>query len=431
MRGDSCSHGLWERSAPAAPALPPFEGDQRTRVAIIGAGYTGLSAALHLAEAGRAVTVLEAAEPGFGASGRNVGLVNAGMWVMPDDLPGVLGADYGSRLLDFLGNAPAEVFALVERLGIPCEAVHRGTLHLAVGDKGLREITDRMQQWRARGAPVELLSAGETRRRLGGGDYAGSLLDHRAGTIQPLAYARGLARAALAAGARIHGDAAVTDVSHDGTEWVLRTARGTLRAEWLIPATDAYTARVFPQILTEQVILPYFNMATPSLPGDLAGSILPGREGCWDTPEVLSSFRMDQAGRLVWGSVGRLGGAFAAAERAAHHAWALRAMHRVFPQLKGVGFETFWWGRIGMTADALPRLHQPGPNAIAICGYNGRGIAPGTVCGRALARHVLGEWSIGEMPLPVTPAEPAALRGLKSAWYAVGSGLLHTVSDRL
>ncbi|HEY0276325.1 MAG TPA: FAD-binding oxidoreductase [Paenirhodobacter sp.] len=431
MRGDSRSHGLWERSAPAAPVLVPFQGDQRAEVAIIGAGFTGLSAALHLAEGGRDVAVLEAAEPGFGASGRNVGLVNAGMWVMPDDLPGVLGADYGARLLDFLGNAPAEVFALVDRLAIACEATHRGTLHLAVGDKGLREITDRMTQWRACGAPVELLSAEDTHRRLGGGRYTGALLDHRAGTIQPLAYARGLARAGLAAGARIHGDAEVMQATHDGTDWVLHTARGTLRAKWLIPASDAYTARVFPQILNEQVILPYFNMATPPLPADIAATILPGCEGCWDTPEVLSSYRMDREGRLVWGSVGRLGGVLAGAERAAHQAWALRAMHRVYPQLRGIGFETFWWGRIGMTVDALPRLHQPGPNAVAICGYNGRGIAPGTVSGKALARYILGEIAIDEMPMPVTPATPAPLRGLKSAWYAAGSALLHSVSDRL
>ena len=157
MRNDPRSHGLWELSAPAAPSLPPLNGAAETEVAIIGAGYTGLSAALHLAEAGVSVTVLEAVEPGFGGAGRNVGLVNAGMWVMPQELPNVLGTDYGARLLDFLGNAPAEVFGIVRRHGLDWQAVHNGTLHLAVSASGLREITDRMTQWHACGAPFELV----------------------------------------------------------------------------------------------------------------------------------------------------------------------------------------------------------------------------------------------------------------------------------
>src|SRR5690349_7506463 len=110
MQGDRLTHGLWEASAPAAPAAAPLRG--RVDVAVIGAGFTGLSAALHLAEGGRSVAVLEAAEIGFGASGRNVGLVNAGMWVLPELLPQRLGATHGARLLRLLGDAPSLVFEL-------------------------------------------------------------------------------------------------------------------------------------------------------------------------------------------------------------------------------------------------------------------------------------------------------------------------------
>lgn len=427
MRNDPRSHGLWEASAPAAAPTPPLAGAHRTTVAIIGAGYTGLSAALHLAEAGIDATVIDAVEPGFGGAGRNVGLVNAGMWVMPEALPEVLGPEHGARLLRFLGDAPAEVFALIERLSIDCEARRAGTLHLAVGKAGLAEVAERARQWVALGAPVEVLSAEATARRLGGGRYRGALLDHRAGTIQPLAYARGLARAALAAGARIHGASPATAVRREGTAWCITTPGGELRAEWLIPASDAYTAQIFPQIAAEQVILPYFNMATPVLPAALARTILPGGEGCWDTRAVLSSFRMDRAGRLVFGSVGRLG----ALDHGAHHAWALRAMHRIFPQLAGVGFEHVWWGRIGMTADNLPRLHVLGDKAVTFCGYNGRGIAPGTVFGKALARHIAGALPLEAMALPVSPVRPAALRGAKYAWYAAGAALSHLIADRI
>ncbi|SDF28274.1 FAD-binding oxidoreductase [Rhodobacter capsulatus] len=427
MRNDPRSHGLWEVSAPQAPVTAPLSGAAEADVVVIGAGFTGLSAALHLAEAGKSVIVLEADQIGFGASGRNVGLVNAGMWVLPEAMPQALGPVYGPRLLAVLGAAPAEVFALVRRHGIACEAVARGTLHCAVGAAGLAEITERARQWAALGAPVEVLDASDTARRLGGGRYAGALLDRRAGTLQPLAYVRGLARAARMAGARICTESPATGAGPQGAGRRVTTSEGSVQAAWLIVATDAYTGALFAGLRREQVALPYFNMATPPLPEGVRAGILPGGEGCWDTRAVLSSFRMDAAGRLVFGSVGRLGWA----DRAIHRAWALRALHRIFPQLSGIGFESDWFGRIGMTADALPRLHMLGKNALAIAGYNGRGIAPGTVLGKALAEHVLGARAIEAMPLPVRPVTPAPLRLAHEAGYSIGAAAAHLLADRI
>lgn len=215
-------------------------------------------------------------------------------------------------------------------------------------------------------------------------------------------------------------------MTRENGAWVVTTPKGTLRARWLIPATDAYTHNIFPEIAREQVTLPYFNMATTPIPKGIRETILPHGEGCWDTREVLSSCRMDRTGRLVFGSVGRLG----AMDFGAHKAWALRAMHRIFPQLEGVGFDHVWWGRIGMTSDHLPRLHVFGENALTFYGYNGRGIAPGTVFGKALARHILGELPLDAMPLPLTEVRSASMRGAKYAFYAAGAALQHTVSDR-
>lgn len=426
MLNDPRSHGLWEKTAPPAPATQPLVGDRRADVVIVGGGFTGISAALHLAEAGRHAVVLEGAEIGFGGAGRNVGLINAGMWVMPDDLPGVLGDTHGERLLDMLGNAPRLVMELIEKHSIACELERKGTLHCAVGTAGLQEITERASQWQRRGAPVALLDAAETARRVGTRAYAGSLLDMRAGTLQPLAYVRGLAKAAITAGAIIHTGSRVVACERSGDGWTVRTDRGSVTARWVIVSTDAYSTGPWSNVRREQVHLPYFNLATRPLSPDLLSTILPGREGVWDTKEILSSFRMDQAGRLIFGSVGALRNT----GRAIHVAWAKRALKRLFPQLGPVEFECEWFGKIGMTDNDLPRFHRFGEKVVGFSGYNGRGIAPGTVFGRTLAQLVLGEKSEEELPLPLTDPKEPALRPLKELYYEAGAQAAHLVGER-
>lgn len=426
MHNDPRSHGLWEKTAPAAPATPPLEDERRVEVAVVGAGYTGLSTALHLAEKGIEAAVVEAAEIGFGGAGRNVGLVNAGMWVMPQDLIATLGEDYGNRLLDFLGAGPAYVWDLIARHGIACEANPVGTLHAGVGRKGFAELAERDRQWKARGAPVELLGKADAALMLGTGFYEGALLDRRAGTIQPLAYAHGLARAAAGKGVAIHASSPAIGLERAAAGWRVRTPRGALVARKVVFATDAYSRLVMEDIARQQVFLPYFNMATAPLAADLARRIVPGRQGVWDTKEVLLSFRFDARNRLVFGSVGALRNT----GLAIHRAWAGRALRKIFPELGTVGFEHEWYGRIGMTADNLPRFHRLEDDVFTFCGYNGRGIAPGTVFGRAMAEFLAGETAESALPLPVTRPSPVALRGLRSAFYEAGAQLAHLTEAR-
>jgi len=426
MLDDPRSHGVWERTAPPAPETAPLAGSTSADVVIVGGGYTGLSAALHLAEAGVKAILLEAVEIGFGGAGRNVGLINGGMWTMPAELPGVLGPVYGERLLDTLGKAPLLVRELVEKHDIACQIEKNGTLHLAVGKGGLEEIRERCQQWSGRGADVEVLSAEETARRVGSSAYAGSLLDRRAGTLQPLAYARGLAKAAIAAGATIHTGSAVVSTERDGGRWLVKTANGSVSAGWIVVASEFYSTGPWEMVRNEQVLLPYFNFATAPLPEDIRRKILPGREGCWDTKEILSSFRMDQAGRLVFGSVGALRNT----GLAIHRAWAKRSLRRIFPELGDIAFETEWYGHIGMTSNALPRFHRFAPNVVGFSGYNGRGIAPGTVIGSILSRHILGKVEEADLPLPVTDVKRIPLRNLKGAYYEAGAQITHLVGER-
>jgi len=413
--------GLWETTAAPAPETPRLERDITADVAIIGAGFTGLSAALHLAQRGARVIVLEAEEIGHGAAGRNVGLVNAGMWIPPDDMVAILGADHGERLLQLLSQAPQQVRELIEGHGIQCELERAGTLQCAVGSRGLAIIRERAEQMLRRGADVELIDAARTAHLVGGGHYRGALFDHRTATVQPLAYARGLAQAALAAGAGIYTRSRVLAVERAGTRYSLRTSDGSVSAAWIVVATDAYGKGPWPEVERELIHLPYFNAATQPLDEDVRKTILPGRQGVADTRIVLSSVRLDRSGRLIIGSVGALRGVGGRV----HLAWARRAIRRLFPQIGDFRLESAWHGSIGMTDTHLPKFHRLAPRVFSISGYNGRGIAAGTVFGRLLAELITGVIAEADMPLPLTePGRPAA-RSLRTRCYDAGAQLMH------
>lgn len=428
MLNDPKSHGLWERTAPPAPETTRLQGDVAADVVVVGGGFTGLSAALHLAGGGAKAVVLEGAEIGYGGSGRNVGLVNAGLWTMPDAVPGLLGEIRGERLLDLLGHAPRLVFELIDRHAIACEPERAGTLHCGVGEKGAAELRDRARQWRKRGADVVLLDARETAAKVGSTAYSCALLDRRAGTIQPLAYVRGLAQAAIAAGAAVFTSSPVSACRRDGARWRVEAEGGAVTADWIVVATNAYTSAAsgapWRRIREEIVHLPYFNIATVPLSSNVARSILPERQGAWDTKNVLSSFRFDRAGRLVIGSVGALRGSGAAI----HRRWAKRSLKRLFPQIGDVAFEAEWYGKIGVTADALPKFHRLAERVVSFSGYNGRGIAPGTVFGRTLAEHVLGRLAEEDLPLPATEPAAQGFRSVRETYYEIGSQIAHLSS---
>ena len=296
MLNDPRTHGLWEASAPAAPATLPLDGRAEAHVVIVGGGYTGLSCALHLAEAGMSAVLLEAHDFGFGGAGRNVGLINAGLWLMPDDVPAAVGQTHGERLLEALGDGPALVMSLIDRHGIDCELERNGTLHCAVGEAGLQELRQREVQWLRRGAPVSLLDARETADRVGSRAYAGALLDQRAGTLQPLAYARGLARAALVAGARLYTQSTVIAAERCGP-LNIRTAgaaSGTMAGGGLMP-----TAADHGRAQQARVRLPS-SISPLRLDAAALAFIRPARRAC-GIKTILSSFRLDRAGIRLGG----------------------------------------------------------------------------------------------------------------------------------
>jgi glycine/D-amino acid oxidase-like deaminating enzyme len=389
----------------------------------VGGGFTGCSAALHLAEAGVNAHLVEAQTIGHGGSGRNVGLVNAGLWTPPEEVEHALGRDSGQLLNETLAGAPDLVFDLIARYGIECESARKGTLHCAHSRRGLKELHSRYQQQMARRAPVQFLNAAETRRVIGSDAFYGALFDPRAGTIQPLAYVRGLARAAVAAGASLYEHSTANSLKHESGVWTVSTPRGTITAQTLIQATDSYECRSMqPAILTP---VHYFQCATPPLSAELRAKILPGREGCWDTAIVMSSFRLDDTGRMIIGAVGNLQGASAGA----HMHWAARKLVRLFRELAGQTFEYSWSGRIGMTSDHLPKVVELGPRGIAIYGYSGRGIGPGSAFGKAAAAWACGETDTA-FPVPITPPRVEPFTTFKKYYYELGSSFAHLFGAR-
>lgn len=418
---------VWEDDAPDAPATTRLEGDRRADVAVIGAGFTGLWAALRLARRGVSVVVLEARQIGHGASGRNVGLVNAGMWTEPVLVEHALGPEFGFRLSKALADGPRRVFAAIERHRIDAEARRNGTLYLAHDAQALEKLKDRRDQLCGRRRPAEILSAQETAERTGTEAYRGALLDPGAGTVNPLALARGIARAAITADAAIFTESRLDDIRRDKDRWRLITPHGRVTADRVFFATNAYSSAATEAINRAMIPATYFQVATRPLRIAPAERILPGGEGAWDAAPVMTSFRRDAAGRLILGSIGRL----TPGRAGVHGAWAMRRIAALFPDLGPIEPARVWSGTIGLTPDHLPRIAELAPKLLALYGYNGRGIAPSLVLGTAAADYLVdGDPSV--LPLPLhKEARFVAMRDVRSTLAEFGARLWHVSSDRV
>ncbi len=392
---------LYADTARPAAAAPPLRRDARTRVAVIGGGFTGLSTALHLARAGVDVTVLEANEPGWGASGRNGGQVNPGLKHEPEDIERTFGAALGRRMVALSGNAPTRVFDLIREHQIRCDAVQGGTIRAAFTDKSARFLRRATAAWQARGAPVELLEGEALLRATGTDRYRCAALDRRGGAVNPLGYARGLAEAAVRAGAAVHGGTRADRVEPRGDGWAVVTPGGTVVADWLVLATNGYTDDLWPGL--RQTVVPLYSgiVATEPLPAAVVRSILPGGPVLYEHEEITVYFRLDAAGRLLMGGRSRQRPTEGTDGFGGLQAYA----RRLFPALGDARWSHGWNGQLAVTQSHYPHLTAPARNVIACMGYNGRGVAMATVMGGEIARWIGGH-PPGELDMPVRPVRP-------------------------
>lgn len=402
---------LWDDTAAEPACVAQMSGDRTVALAIVGGGFTGLSTALHAAQAGMDCLVLEAETIGYGGSGRNVGLVNAGVWLPPHEVGQVMGEAAGRSFVEYLGRAPAYVFDLIERHQIRCEPRRSGTIHAAHSAAGVRDLQVRAADWAALKAPVRMLDRDEAAERIGSKGFYGGLLDERAGTINPMGYVRGLARAAQGAGAEIATGVTVTTLRRDGAGWVLETTGGRVRARYVVLGTNAYTDQLWPGLKACFNTINFFQFATEPM-GEVAAHILPRGQGLWDTAPIMLSLRRDAFGRVIIGSMGSvIGGRDGLSRR-----WAMTRMRRLFPELGKVSFESAWHGQIAMTPDHLPRILRLDEGLYTLIGYNGRGITTGTVFGKAMAELLSGAPE-ESLPLALTSPQKVAFRGVKSGFY--------------
>ena len=397
---------LYRDTAEPAAATPPLDGDIRADVAVVGGGFTGLSTALHLAEQGAQVVLLEAEEPGWGASGRNGGQVNPGLKHDPDTVERDFGQDLGRRMNALAGAAPQYLFDLIQRHGISCEARRNGTLRAATAPKHAAAVRVTVEQLRQRQAPVELLSGKELADMTGTDRYQVALFDPRGGDLNPLSYARGLARAAIEAGAAVHGRTRAMTLRRQGELWQVTTPSGTVTAPQVVLATNGYTDDLWPAL--RRSVVPVFGAiaATAPLPDSVARAVMPSRAVLYESGAITVYYRVDGGGRLLIG--GR--GPQTEISSTAPLAHLLNYAHKLWPALKDVTWTHAWGGRLAMTQDSYSHWHEPAKGVMACLAYNGRGVAMATTMGALVAKRILDPAAPCDMP--ITDLKPIPLNGL-------------------
>ncbi|WP_299962897.1 FAD-binding oxidoreductase [uncultured Roseobacter sp.] len=408
-------------STPALAPFAPLQGTIQADVCVVGAGYTGLSAALHLAEAGRRVVVLDAHRVGFGASGRNGGQLGSGQRVEQDTLERMAGRETAQALWSLAEDAKALVKGLIETHGIECHLrpgiAHTGSSRAEVAD--LHAYVDLLQSRYGYG-DVSALDAEACRRICPSPDYCGGLLDMGAAHLNPLAFALGLARAARDAGVQIHERSHVQAIEQGSTVEV-RTADGVVHADHLILACNGYLGGLAPQVSARVMPINNFIVATEPL-GDAASRVLTRDIAVADSRFVVNYFRLSHDGRLLFGGGESYGYRFprdiAAKVR--------KPMSVIFPHLADVRIDYAWGGTLGITMKRFPYLARLGPNVLSASGYSGHGVGTATHAGKLMALAIAGESdgfaTMRRIPTPAFPGRGALrtpLLVLAMSWYAL------------
>lgn len=401
---------LWESTTPPGPASEPLRINATAEVAIVGAGFLGLSAAATLAAAGVDVAVIEAGEIGAGASGRNAGFVVPHFSrADPASLAQRLPQSAAERMLGLLESGADRVFEVARDAELGRQAEQTGWLQPAHGAEAAAALQRRVAMWQARGRPVRWLDRATIAERTGVNFYHGALEDDSGGMINPLAFARGLARCALAAGARLYTQTSALDITTDGAGHILRLSTGaTLHARRVLLASNAGTLGAARPLGRRVLPLTVYQIATEPLPAEIVARIAPRRQPVSDTRTNIFTYRLDADNRLISGGMALI--PYRAEARMARRIVERLARELGLPAVPKV--EHVWRGTAAMTSDGLPLLTTLGAGIVGAVGCNGRGVAFTTVLGEALGTWLAEGADPQDTPLPLVLARPLPVRGL-------------------
>lgn len=388
----------------------------RADVVVIGAGYTGISTALALAQGGAKVAVLERGELGAGGSGLNGGQVIPGLKHDPDSLVRELGEARGTEVVRFVLGCADVLFDLVRAHNIDCEPVRTGWIQPTVSAVSMSMLKERALQFNHWGGEADVLDRNAVQQLLGSRPdvYCGGWINRRGGNVHPLNYLYGLVRAAQGAGATVHPGSNAIRISRARGSWDVTLQHGpTVTADRVVIATNAYTDDLWPGVRHTIVGANSLQLATAPLPPELLSSVLPQRQAVSDSRRVMNYYRIGPQGRLLFG--GR--GPFRLANGVQDYSNLTRAMHHFYPQLRDVPVEFCWNGKVALTRDSLPHVHQPQPGITILLGCNGRGVALSSALGIALGRHLLGAGP--DLPFNARPIQPLPLHGLHKLYASL------------
>ncbi|MEM7433164.1 MAG: FAD-binding oxidoreductase [Pseudomonadota bacterium] len=395
----SAAPTLWNSVTPIRCEPSPLRGDHSADVVIVGAGFLGLSAALTLAELGADVAVIDAATVGWGASGRNNGLLAPGLKRDPWEVRQLLPREKADALLRFSSAAPQRVADRVNKYDIDCDLNQAGWIQAAHAPAAMSRIRRRIEDWQSMGAVIGRIDTADLETKLGTDFFVGASLDSRGGSLNPLAYARGLADAAVSLGVNLFEHSPVVRMQRNSGRWQLETPHGRLSGDQVLLCVNAYN-REFDAVCGTVIPIRTAQVASAPLADDLAERILPGGESASDTHRLLTSFRITRDRRLVMG-----GASATAGDDDARLAKRLqRRASRLFPYLGDIEWQFAWSGFLAITADHLPKIFDLGPGCMAATACNGRGIAMSTATGELLGDLVIGRQRV-RSPIPIeTPA---------------------------
>lgn len=375
-------------SEPAMPLQPQLQGSTRADVCILGAGYTGLTAALALAEAGYRVTILEAERIGWGASGRNGGQAIVGYGCEQDTLEGLLGEADAGKLFDLSREGMRLLKARIQRHAIACDW-RDGHAHVPIKprqERALRAgVIDMAQRY---DYPLQWWDRAQLREQLGSDLYLGAMYDAASGHLHPLAYAYGLARAALAAGVVIHEHSPVTRLQR-GPQPVLHTAQGQVGADFVILAGNAWLHGIAPELESRVMPVGTYIGATLPLGAARARELIRNDMAVADVNWALDYYRLSRDHRLLFG--GRA--SYSALPPPGLRSVLTRRMRRVFPQLGDVEMEYVWGGYVDITRNRAPHWGRLGSNVYFAQGFSGHGVATTGLAGQVIAEAIAGQSS--------------------------------------